>query len=208
MHDRHKYHSRGIEVTLPYKFRVLLIAPVVREPVPIFTNGKDCLPFKGLSRDASPLSLLSGLRRWPGTSNAGNRRLVSLVLSNLGLFVFIVRVLRYTNVANLKVPVIVLGNFVAHGEAAVVRRWPPDVSDPDNIRKVDNVQPAIQNEPPGLPMKWNKVGVTDRGEREAVEEEEAKDDQDASQDSPPQFLVHGLLDVLLALSQVLECEIE
>lgn len=53
-----------------------------------------------------------------------------------------------------------------------------------------------------------EVGSRGAGECEAVDEEEAKDDDNASQDAPPEALVHGCLDVLLALHQILHCEVE
>ena len=57
-------------------------------------------------------------------------------------------------------------------------------------------------------MKGHVIRISGRGERERVEEEEAKDDHDGDEDAPPELLVHALLDVLLALAQVLKRKVE
>ena len=57
-------------------------------------------------------------------------------------------------------------------------------------------------------MCGREVGGRGTGKCEAVDEEEAKDDDDAGQDAPPEALVHSRLDVLLALHKVLHCEVE
>lgn len=57
-------------------------------------------------------------------------------------------------------------------------------------------------------MGGNKVGVADRGKREAVEEEKCKDDYHGGENGPPQLLVHAFFGVLLAFSEVLEGKVE
>lgn len=57
-------------------------------------------------------------------------------------------------------------------------------------------------------MLRRKIWARSSGKGEAVEEEECKDDYDASQDAPPQLLVHVCLDVLLALHEVLHSEVQ
>ena len=57
-------------------------------------------------------------------------------------------------------------------------------------------------------MCWCKVGGGGAGERKTVDEEETKYNNDASQDAPPEPLVHGSLDVLLALHEVLHCKVQ
>lgn len=57
-------------------------------------------------------------------------------------------------------------------------------------------------------MCRGKVWRRGASECEAVDEEEAKDDNDACEDAPPQALVHGGLDMLLALHKVLHGQIQ
>lgn len=57
-------------------------------------------------------------------------------------------------------------------------------------------------------MCWCKIWGRGASECEAVDEEEAKDDNDARQDAPPEPLVHGGLDVLLSLHEVFHCKIQ
>ena len=52
-------------------------------------------------------------------------------------------------------------------------------------------------------MIWHKVGIVPRGKGERIEEEECKDDENASEDAPPQLLVHHGFDGLLARQQVI-----
>ena len=57
-------------------------------------------------------------------------------------------------------------------------------------------------------MERHVVRVACGGERKGVEKEEGEDYEDADEDAPPELLVHHFLDVLTALAEVLECEIE
>ena len=57
-------------------------------------------------------------------------------------------------------------------------------------------------------MERHVVRVACGGERKGVEKEEGEDYEDADEDAPPELLVHRLLDVLLALSEIFECEIQ
>lgn len=57
-------------------------------------------------------------------------------------------------------------------------------------------------------MSWRKVWCGGSGECEAIDEEESEDDNDTGQDAPPQLLVHGGLDVLFALHEILHCKVQ
>lgn len=57
-------------------------------------------------------------------------------------------------------------------------------------------------------MKRDEIGVAGRRKGETVEKEEAKNDQDADENSPPQLLVHGFFDMLFSLPQVFEGIVE
>ncbi|KAI6757369.1 hypothetical protein HG531_003194 [Fusarium graminearum] len=113
-----------------------------------------------------------------------------------------------TNIAKVKVAIVILGNFVTHGEATVVRRRAPEIRNPCYIGKVDNIQPAIKDEPSCLPVEWDEVGVASRGKCKAVEEEETKDDHDTDENSPPELSIHGFFGMLLSLAEILEGPVE
>lgn len=98
--------------------------------------------------------------------------------------------------------------LVAHGEASVVCRRPPQVCNECNVEQIDQVQPPIQHEPPRLPVLWNEVGLATSGEGKAVNEEEGEDDQDGAKNTPGQFLVHHGLDLLSPLDQLLDGRVE
>jgi hypothetical protein len=57
-------------------------------------------------------------------------------------------------------------------------------------------------------MRRRKFGARRAGECEAVDEEEAENDNDARQNAPPELLVHARFDVLLALHEILHCEVQ
>lgn len=57
-------------------------------------------------------------------------------------------------------------------------------------------------------MCWRKVRSRGTGKRKAVDEKEAKYDDDAGQDAPPEPLVHGSFDMLLTLHEVLHGEVQ
>ena len=57
-------------------------------------------------------------------------------------------------------------------------------------------------------MERNEVGIINRGESEAVEEEKGKCDNNTDKDRPPKLPVHGFLGVLPSLSEVFECEVQ
>ena len=98
--------------------------------------------------------------------------------------------------------------LVTHGEAPVVSRGPPDVSDERDVGKVDQVQPAIQDEPAGRPVVGDEVFIALTGKGPAVDEEEGEDDDDGSEDAPPQLLVHCGLDRLLSLDEIPQREVQ
>lgn len=98
--------------------------------------------------------------------------------------------------------------LIAHSEAPVVRSWPPHICHKANIGKVHQVQPSVEHEPPCLPVRWRKFGAGRPRESKAVDEEKAEDDDDARQNTPPEFLVHIGLYMLFALHEVLHCQIE
>jgi hypothetical protein len=76
-------------------------------------------------------------------------------------------------------------HLIGHGEAAVVGRGSPDVGDKGDVEEVDQVEPAVEDEPARLPVRRDKVDVALAGERPAVDEEEGEDDNDAHEDTPP-----------------------
>lgn len=78
-----------------------------------------------------------------------------------------------------------LCELIRHSKAPVVSGGTPDVRDPSHISEIDQIQPAVEYEPPRLPVEWHIIGIARRSERKAVEEEESEDDQDADQNAPP-----------------------
>lgn len=70
-----------------------------------------------------------------------------------------------------------LRELIRHGEAPVVGGRTPDIRNPGHISEVNQIEPAVENKPPRLPMKRYVVRIARRSEGEAVEEEESEDDQ-------------------------------
>lgn len=70
--------------------------------------------------------------------------------------------------------------LVTHGESSVVRGRSPQVGHKPNVEEVHNVEPAVQDEPTGLPVIRDKAGVTAASEGDRVEEEETEDHDDAA----------------------------
>lgn len=98
--------------------------------------------------------------------------------------------------------------LIAHRESPVVSCGSPQVCNVGEVDKVDEVQPSVENEPSRFPVIRDEVRIISSREREGVEEEEAKDHDDATQDAPPQFLVHQGLDALLSIQQIFHGEIQ
>lgn len=96
--------------------------------------------------------------------------------------------------------------LVAHRESSVVSCRSPEVGNVGDVDKIDEIKPSVKNEPSRLPMIWDKVRVVSFRKSKRVQEEEAKDDDDAGQDAPPQLLVHHCLDVLFSLEQIFHGE--
>ena len=99
-------------------------------------------------------------------------------------------------------------HLIGHGKTPVVASRTPDVTDEREINQIDEVEPPIEKEPSRLPVVRNKVRIFAAGEAEGVDEEEAKDDEDAPEDAPPELLVHHGFDRLLPLDQVLDRQVE
>jgi hypothetical protein len=57
-------------------------------------------------------------------------------------------------------------------------------------------------------VSWGKVWSGSAGESETVEEEESENDNDTGQYAPPELFVHGGLDMLLTLHQILHSKVE
>ena len=57
-------------------------------------------------------------------------------------------------------------------------------------------------------MIWHEIWITDSGEGEAVEEEKAKDREDAYKYAIPQFAIHAGLDSLFTLFEIFHRKIE
>lgn len=98
--------------------------------------------------------------------------------------------------------------LVTHGESSVVCGGTPHVGNETHVGKVYQIEPAVQDKPPSLPVRRREVGAGDAGKSEAVEEEEAEDDYNACENAPPQLLVHVSFDVLLPLHKVFHGEIQ
>ena len=124
-------------------------------------------------------------------------------MSSLLIVIIILR----TEVCNLKTFVI-LSQLVRHCESSVVGGRTPKVGDEDHVGEVDEIEPAIEDEPASLPVEWHEVWARCRGKGKGVEEEESKDDHDGDQDCPPQMAVHGEFDVLLAFEKIFDGRIK
>jgi len=98
--------------------------------------------------------------------------------------------------------------LVTHGEAAIIRRRAPHVRHESDVREVDEIEPAVENKPAGRPVRGHEVLVALAGESPAVDEEEDENHNNRSEDAPPEFLVHGRFDGLLALHEVAERVVE
>ena len=70
--------------------------------------------------------------------------------------------------------------LVAHGEATVVDRRPPEVRHVRDVEQIDQVQPSVQDEPARLPVLGHKVRIAPPGESKGVDEEKSKYDDDAA----------------------------
>ena len=92
--------------------------------------------------------------------------------------------------------------LVRHSETTIIRRRPPDVRNKRHIEKVNEIQPAVEDEPPILPVGGHEVLVALAGEDPAVDEEEDEDHHDAEQDAVPEFAVHARFDGLFARDEV------
>jgi hypothetical protein len=75
--------------------------------------------------------------------------------------------------------------LITHSKPPVVGCRSPHLCDEADVCQVHDIEPAVQNKPPRLPMCGRKVGRGGAGECEAVDKEEAKDNNDARQDTPP-----------------------
>lgn len=98
--------------------------------------------------------------------------------------------------------------LVTHGETSIVGSWSPQVGHEADVEQIDQVQPAIKNEPPGLPVLWHKAGINSASKGEGVDEKEAENHNDAAEDAPPQLLVHQRLSLLLPVDEILHGGIE
>ena len=75
--------------------------------------------------------------------------------------------------------------LVTHGKSSIISSRSPEVGDVCYIKQVDKIQPAVKDEPSRLPMIWNEVWTVTPSEGKRVQEKEAKDDHDASENAPP-----------------------
>lgn len=94
-------------------------------------------------------------------------------------------------------------HLITHGEATIIRCWTPHIGDEGDVEEVYEVEPAVEDEPAGGPVGRDEVLLAGTGESPAVDEEEHEDDQDAGENAPPKLAVHGGLDGLAALREVL-----
>lgn len=94
---------------------------------------------------------------------------------------------------------VVFSYLVAHGETAVVGCGSPNIRDESYVGEVDQIKPAVENEPTSGPVGGDEIFIALTGESPAVDEEEDEDDDDGREDAPPEFLVHCRFDGLLAL---------
>lgn len=83
-----------------------------------------------------------------------------------------------------------------------MRRRSPQICNKHNVEQIYKVQPSIKHKPPSLPVLRNKVIKVPAGKDEGVDEEETKDHDDASQNTPPKLLVHHRFDALLSVDQI------
>ena len=93
--------------------------------------------------------------------------------------------------------------LIRHSEAAVIRCWPPDVRNKRHVKEVHEIQPAIEDKPPTLPMIRDEVCVALASEDPAVDEEEDEDYDDTKENAVPQFAVHAGFDGLFPRDEVL-----
>ena len=166
----------------------------------IIAYRKDSLPIETLAGDVP-----RGMVRWCGivTRAIELRPITSIPTSVL----LVVLILFDAKVCNLEA-LVILRQLVTHREPPVVRSGAPDVRDEDDVGEVDDVEPAVEDEPAGAPVLGHEVWVGGRGEGEGVEEEEGKDDGDGDENAPPEVTVHLSLGGLLALVQVFHGRIE
>ncbi len=75
--------------------------------------------------------------------------------------------------------------LIAHRESSVVRCGSPEIGNVGDVDKIDEVQPSVEDEPSRLPMIGDEIRVVSSREGKRVEEEEAKDNNDAGQNAPP-----------------------
>jgi hypothetical protein len=57
-------------------------------------------------------------------------------------------------------------------------------------------------------MRRGKIISSNANEGKGVEEEESKDDDDCAENAPPELPVHGGLDVLFSLNEILHRKVE
>lgn len=191
-----------------HQVTLLVRAVLVVRQLVVVPNGED-----GLAIQGRPRPLATSIGTWLMVAlNARCLLTASRVVRGLGAHIrlLVIGVIRRANVhvVEFYYTVIILGQLVRHGETLVVRRRPPDVCDPCHVGKVDKVEPAVEDEPPRLPVEGHIVRVTGRGEGEAVKEKEGEDDHDTDEDGPPQLLVHRFLGMLFALPEVFQRQVE
>ena len=88
--------------------------------------------------------------------------------------------------------------FVAHSETSVIGCRTPEIGYICYIAQIDEIEPAVEDEPARLPMIRYEIWIVPAGKGEGVEEEEGEDYHDAAEDAPPKLLVHHGFDVLFA----------
>lgn len=98
--------------------------------------------------------------------------------------------------------------LIAHCKSPIIDRWSPEIGNICNVHQIHQVEPPIQNEPPGLPVVRYKIWIPPSSKGKGVQKEEAENDHDTAQYAPPEFLVHHGLDALFSLKKILHGSIE
>lgn len=84
----------------------------------------------------------------------------------------------------------------------------PQVCNEHNVKEIHDVQPPVQHKPPSLPVLRNEILNVLAHKDKRVEEEEPKYHYNASQDAPPELLIHHRLYSLLSVDQIFHSRAE